>query len=118
MRADKPIGTALLLWPTLSSFFILTNGNPDPFLMFLFILGTFLMRSAGCVINDYFDKDFDVSVTRTKNRPLVTGAVSKREALILFFVLITISATLLFWMNLLTFYMSLDGISACYYLST
>ena len=110
MRADKPIGTALLLWPTLSSFFILTNGNPDQFLMFLFILGTFLMRSAGCVINDYFDKDFDVSVTRTKNRPLVTGAVSKREALILFFVLITISATLLFWMNLLTFYMSLVGL--------
>ena len=64
--------------------------------MFLFILGTFLMRSAGCVINDYFDKDFDVSVTRTKNRPLVTGAVSKREALILFFVLITISATYYF----------------------
>ena len=69
MRADKPIGTALLLWPTLSSFFILTNGNPDLFLILLFVLGTFLMRSAGCVINDYFDRNLDGSVARTKNRP-------------------------------------------------
>ena len=71
MRADKPIGTALLLWPTLSAFFILTNGNPDLFLMVLFVLGTFLMRSAGCVINDYFDRNFDGEVERTKDRPLV-----------------------------------------------
>ena len=62
MRADKPIGTALLLWPTLSAFFILTNGNPNLLLIFLFMLGTFLMRSAGCVINDYFDRDFDGKV--------------------------------------------------------
>ena len=88
MRADKPIGTALLLWPTLSAFFILTNGNPDLFLMVLFVFGTFLMRSAGCVINDYFDRNFDGEVERTKDRPLVTGLVSPNEALILFTVLL------------------------------
>ena len=81
MRADKPIGTLLLLWPTLSSFFILTNGNPDYSLMGLFVIGTFLMRSAGCVINDFFDRDFDGQVERTKSRPLVTGEVSPKEAL-------------------------------------
>ena len=76
MRADKPIGTALLLWPTLSAFFILTNGNPNLLLIFLFMLGTFLMRSAGCVINDYFDRDFDGKVERTKNRPIASGKIS------------------------------------------
>ena len=111
MRADKPIGTALLLWPTLSSFFILTNGYPDLFLILLFVLGTFLMRSAGCVINDYFDRNLDGSVARTKNRPLVTGAITEKEALILFFILISISASLLFWMNLLTFYMAIIGLA-------
>ena len=84
MRADKPIGTALLLWPTLSAFFILTNGNPNLLLIFLFMLGTFLMRSAGCVINDYFDRDFDGKVERTKNRPMITGEIRPVEALCLF----------------------------------
>ena len=88
MRADKPIGTTLLLWPTLSSFFILTAGNPDLFLMSLFVLGTFFMRSAGCVINDYFDRNFDGKVTRTKNRPLVIGEITEKEAQILFFFLL------------------------------
>ena len=90
MRADKPIGTLLLLWPTLSSFFILTNGNPDYFLMGLFVIGTFLMRSAGCVINDFFDRGFDGQVERTKSRPLVTGEVSPKEAMGLFLSLIHI----------------------------
>ena len=84
MRADKPIGTALLLWPTLSAFFILTNGDPNLVLIFLFMLGTFLMRSAGCVINDYFDRDFDGKVERTKNRPMITGEITPSEALSLF----------------------------------
>lgn len=110
MRADKPIGTTLLLWPTLSSFFILTAGNPDLFLMSLFVLGTFFMRSAGCVINDYFDRNFDGKVTRTKNRPLVIGEISEKEALILFFFLLLLSSSLLLWMNYLTFLMALIGL--------
>ena len=111
MRADKPIGTLLLLWPTLSSFFILTSGNPDYLLMGLFIVGTFLMRSAGCVINDFFDRDFDGKVERTKNRPLVTGVVSPKEALGLFTILIILSASLLIWMNIFTLYIALAGLA-------
>lgn len=110
MRADKPIGTALLLWPTLTAFFILTEGDPDFSLMLLFVIGTFLMRSAGCVINDYFDKDFDGQVERTKDRPLVKGEISPNEALILFFLLIIISSSLLFWMNIFTFFIALVGL--------
>ena len=110
MRADKPIGTALLLWPTLSAFFILTDGNPDLFLIVLFIFGTFLMRSAGCVINDYFDRNFDGKVERTKDRPLVTGLVSPKEALILFTILLFLSASLLLWMNIFTLYIALIGL--------
>ena len=70
IRADKPIGTLLLLWPTLSAFVILTKGNPNLFLLSLFVLGTFLMRSAGCVINDYFDMEFDGSIDRTKKKAI------------------------------------------------
>ena len=110
MRADKPIGTVLLLWPTMSAFFILTDGNPDLFLMLLFILGTFLMRSAGCVINDYFDRDIDGNVERTRNRPLPTGQVKPIEALVLFAFLISIAASLLIWMNPFTFQVALIGL--------
>mgnify|MGYP001297800244 FL=1 len=102
IRADKPIGTLLLLWPTLSAFLVLTEGNPDLFLITLFVLGTLLMRSAGCIINDYFDMEFDGSVDRTKNRPLVTGVIKPSEALVLFFLLIMASCCLLIWMNWLT----------------
>jgi len=109
MRADKPIGTLLLLWPTLTAFFILTNGNPDFVLVVLFIIGTFLMRSAGCVINDYFDKDFDGKVDRTKDRPIVIGEVSPKEALVLFAVLVLSSTSLLLWMNPFTFYIAVIG---------
>ena len=102
IRADKPIGTLLLLWPTLSAFLVLTEGNPDLLLITLFVLGTLLMRSAGCIINDYFDMEFDGSVDRTKNRPLVTGVIKPSEALVLFFLLIIASCCLLIWMNWLT----------------
>lgn len=102
VRADKPIGTLLLLWPTLSAFLVLTEGNPDLLLITLFVLGTLLMRSAGCIINDYFDMEFDGSVDRTKNRPLVTGVIKPSEALVLFFLLIMASCCLLIWMNWLT----------------
>ena len=110
MRADKPIGSALLLWPTLMSFYLLTDGNPNYFLMSLFIIGTILMRSAGCVINDFFDRDFDGNVERTKERPIAAGEISHNEALLLFFFLVLCSACLLLFMNLLTFLMALLGL--------
>ena len=110
MRADKPIGSALFLWPTLMSFYLLTDGNPNYFLMSLFIIGTILMRSAGCVINDFFDRDFDGNVERTKERPIAAGEISPNEALLLFFFLVLCSACLLLFMNLLTFLMALLGL--------
>ncbi|MDO9449677.1 MAG: 4-hydroxybenzoate octaprenyltransferase [Rugosibacter sp.] len=94
MRLDKPIGTLLLLWPTLWALWIAANGQPHPFLVWIFALGTLLMRSAGCVINDWADRDFDPHVARTKDRPLAVGLVSPREALALAAVL-TLSAGLL-----------------------
>jgi|TARA_Y100000590_G_scaffold99379_1_gene113013 4-hydroxybenzoate polyprenyltransferase len=102
MRLEKPIGTFLLLWPTLSAFMVLKDGSPTIKLVIIFCIGTFLMRSAGCVINDLFDKDFDGKVERTKERPIVTGEVSSVEAIVLFFILIGLSAVLLIWTNKFT----------------
>ena len=109
IRFDKPIGTFLLLWPTLSTFFILTNGHPSIKLITIFCLGTFFMRSAGCVINDYFDRDIDGKVARTKDRPLITGEIKPKEALLLFIVLLMLSASLLIWTNKLTVILALLG---------
>jgi len=109
MRLDKPVGTLLLLWPTLSAFYVLTEGEPNNILLVVFVLGTLLMRSAGCVINDFFDKDFDGKVERTRERPLVIGVVSSKEALLLFFTLITTSAYLLTWTNKMTFLVACFG---------
>ena len=83
MRIDKPIGTLLLLWPTLWALWIAAEGWPPLYILAIFIAGTFLMRSAGCVINDYADREFDGHVERTRNRPLATGEVGTQEALIL-----------------------------------
>ena len=94
MRLDKPIGTLLLLWPTLWALWIATRGHPPWLLVWIFVLGTLLMRSAGCVINDWADRDFDPHVARTKDRPLAAGRVSPREALALAAVL-TLCAGLL-----------------------
>lgn len=80
-RMDKPIGTLLLLWPTLWGLWIAGQGRPDWHLVVIFCLGTWLMRSAGCVINDWADRDFDGRVERTKNRPLATGEIKSRHAL-------------------------------------
>jgi 4-hydroxybenzoate polyprenyltransferase len=88
MRLDKPIGTLLLLWPTLWALWIVTRGQPGWMLVWIFSLGTLLMRSAGVVINDYADRDFDPHVERTKDRPLAARRVSTREALTLAAVLI------------------------------
>jgi len=87
MRLDKPIGILLLLWPTLWALWLSSNGRPDWMVLWVFVLGTVLMRSAGCVINDYADRDFDRHVERTKERPLTSGQVTTKEALILFAVL-------------------------------
>ena len=84
MRLDKPIGIMLLLWPTLWALWLSAQGRPDFMVLWVFVLGTVLMRSAGCVINDFADRDFDKHVERTKERPLTAGKVSTREALWLF----------------------------------
>lgn len=81
VRLDKPIGTVLLLWPTLSALWLASGGVPDWQLLLIFSLGTFLMRSAGCAVNDYADQDFDKHVKRTAERPITSGRVSGKEAL-------------------------------------
>ncbi|WP_126446230.1 4-hydroxybenzoate octaprenyltransferase [Sulfuricystis multivorans] len=83
MRLDKPIGILLLLWPTLWAVWIASGGRPQWMFLAIFVLGTVLMRSAGCVINDYADREFDPHVERTKARPLAAGTVTVREAFIL-----------------------------------
>jgi 4-hydroxybenzoate polyprenyltransferase len=83
MRLDKPIGILLLLWPTLWGLWLAAEGVPRLDILLIFVLGTVLMRSAGCVVNDYADRNFDGHVERTRHRPLAVGAVSTREALLL-----------------------------------
>jgi 4-hydroxybenzoate polyprenyltransferase len=82
-RLDKPVGILLLLWPTLWGQWLAANGRPHLVILWIFVLGTVLMRSAGCVVNDYADRDFDPHVARTKDRPLAARALSTREALLL-----------------------------------
>lgn len=84
MRIDKPIGIWLLLWPTLWALWLAGDGHPDPGLFVIFVLGVFIMRSAGCVLNDYADRKIDPYVERTRNRPIASGAVAPAEALVLF----------------------------------
>lgn len=83
MRLDKPIGILLLAWPTLWGLWLSSNGKPDLLVFWIFALGVVLMRSAGCVVNDYADRDFDPHVARTKDRPLAAGRVSTKESLLL-----------------------------------
>ncbi|QWD74003.1 4-hydroxybenzoate octaprenyltransferase [Polynucleobacter sp. TSB-Sco08W16] len=80
IRLDKPIGTLLLLWPTLWALWLASSGIPDLETLFIFVVGTFLMRSAGCAINDYADRDFDRHVQRTQGRPVTSGKISGKEA--------------------------------------
>ena len=83
MRLDKPIGTLLLLWPTLWALWLASGGRPNGWILWIFVLGTLLMRSAGCVMNDLADWRYDAKVKRTRERPLATGALGRREALAL-----------------------------------
>ncbi len=109
MRMDKPIGTLLLLWPTLWALWIAGEGHPDPRIVVVFILGVFLMRSAGCVINDFADRDIDPYVKRTMNRPLAAKKVSAKEALALFVVLCLAALGLVLTMNELTVLLAFPG---------
>lgn len=111
MRLDRPIGIWLLLWPTLWAVWIAGDGHPSLSIMLIFSMGVVLMRSAGCVINDYADRHWDGDVARTATRPLVTGRVTAREALLLFVVLIGLSASLLLWLNIETFYWSFGALA-------
>jgi 4-hydroxybenzoate polyprenyltransferase len=92
MRAHRPIGTLLLLWPTLWALWLAADGMPPLMVLIIFVLGTFFMRSAGCVINDVADRHFDGHVARTKDRPLVAGWVSVREAIAVFVILVSLAA--------------------------
>ncbi len=98
-RMHRPIGTLLLLWPTLAALFIASRGWPDPYLLFAFSLGTLLMRSAGCAINDWADRDFDRHVARTRDRPLSAGAIEPWEAVAVFVALSLVALLLVVPMN-------------------
>ncbi len=116
MRADKPIGTLLLLWPALWALWLAAEGLPDLSILLVFVLGVFFMRSAGCVINDFADRKVDAHVKRTAQRPLATGVVSTREALTLFAVLVSVSFLLVLSQNTLTILLSFAalGLAAIY----
>jgi 4-hydroxybenzoate polyprenyltransferase len=81
VRLDKPIGALLLLWPTLWAVWLASDGSPGPAIVVIFVLGTLLMRSAGCAVNDYADRDFDPHVARTRLRPLAALEIAAREAI-------------------------------------
>ena len=102
IRWDRPAGSYLLLWPSLSALWIAANGFPGWHLVIVFTLGTFLMRSAGCAVNDVADRDFDKHVKRTANRPVTSGAVSPREALLLGTVLALLAFALVLTTNIAT----------------
>lgn len=107
MRLDKPIGILLLLWPTLSALWIAAEGLPDITVFTVFVLGVIIMRSAGCVINDYADRHVDGLVTRTINRPLIRGDISSKQALITFSCLGLLAFMLVLQLNLFTIWLSL-----------
>ncbi len=110
VRLDKPIGTVLLLWPTLAALWIASNGHPDLWLLAIFTLGTFLMRSAGCAINDYADRDFDRYVKRTKERPITSGRIRAWEAVAVAATLALASFLLILPLNALTKWLSIPAL--------
>lgn len=110
MRGDRPIGVLLLLWPTWWALWIAAEGVPPLWTLFVFTAGVWLTRSAGCVINDYADRWLDPQVERTKSRPLATGELSGRQALLLFAVLMLVAFALVLTMNRLTILLSFGGL--------
>ena len=111
MRLNKPIGVYLLLWPTYWALFLSAKGWPDIDLLIIFTLGVLVMRSAGCVINDYADRNIDQNIARTKDRPLITGEVSPKSALRLFVFLLIIAFGLVLLTNALTIKLSLIALA-------
>lgn len=111
MRADRPIGTLLLLWPTLTALLIAGAGDPPLKIMVIFMLGVWVMRSAGCVINDYADRHIDGQVSRTKQRPLARGEVASWEALVLFVLLLLVALVLVLQLNKTTIYLSFAALA-------
>ncbi|MCC7060560.1 MAG: 4-hydroxybenzoate octaprenyltransferase [Burkholderiaceae bacterium] len=109
-RMHKPIGTLLLLWPTLWALFIAADGSPTPYMVFAFALGTLLMRSAGCAINDWADRDFDRHVERTRERPLTSGAIQPWEAVAVFLVLSLLAMLLIIPFNRLVWALALVAV--------
>ncbi|HEU4817372.1 4-hydroxybenzoate octaprenyltransferase [Janthinobacterium sp.] len=110
IRLDKPIGTVLLLWPTLCALWLAQQGVPDWRLLLIFTLGTFLMRSAGCAINDYADQDIDKFVKRTADRPITSGRISGKEALAVAGVLTVLAFCLILPLNALTKQLSVAAV--------
>lgn len=110
VRLDKPVGILLLLWPTLIALWLAAKGIPDPFVLFVFVMGVILMRSAGCAINDYADREIDKKVKRTQQRPLTSGKITEKETLLVFASLSLIAFILVLFMNNLTILMSFVGI--------
>ena len=111
IRLNRPIGIFLLLWPTLWALFLSADGKPDIFILTIFTLGVILMRSAGCAINDFADRNYDGNVSRTKHRPIVTGKVSAFEAILIFVVLsVTAFLLVLFFLNTLTLQISIVAV--------
>jgi len=105
-RFDRPIGIFILLWPALWALWMASDGRPDLLVFIVFFLGVVLMRAAGCVINDYADKDFDPHVERTKQRPIAAGKVKPKEALIVFVVLCLCAFGLVLLLNIYTIMLS------------
>ena len=110
MRLDKPIGSLLLLWPTYWALFLSADGWPDLDILFIFTSGVFIMRTAGCVINDFADRKIDKHIERTQGRPLATGEISSNSALVLFGLLLLIALGLVLQTNILTIKLSLIAV--------
>lgn len=109
-RIDRPVGIYLVLWPALWALWLASGGLPDLYILGVFVFGAILMRSAGCVINDYADRDFDGHVERTCNRPLATGEITPKQALLFFAVLCLIAFALVLTLNSLTVYLSFGAV--------
>lgn len=110
-RLNRPVGIGLLLWPTLWALWIAADGIPDPKILVIFVLGVILTRSAGCVINDYADRDFDGHVQRTERRPIPEGRVKPKEALILAAALMAAAFLLVLLTNRLTILLSIAAVA-------
>lgn len=108
-RFDRPIGILILLWPALWALWVASDGKPDKLVLTVICAGVILMRAAGCVINDYADRDFDPHVERTKQRPIAAGKVTPKEALIFFIVLTLIAFALVLLLNTYTILLSFGG---------